>query len=79
MAPSPDLAGEVLPAVGAKGKGGLYIGKLRYYKNMLPGIHVALSQPCGRFAHEEEFEYAYLKEGGCPFSRVREVGDYSSA
>lgn len=50
----------------------------KFYKNMMPDIPLALSQPCGRFFHEEDFEFAYLREGRCPFSRVSDVGDYGS-
>ncbi|CAN0021538.1 unnamed protein product [Hapterophycus canaliculatus] len=45
---------------------------------MMPDIPLALSRPCGRFFHEEDFEFAFLKENRCPFSRVRDVGDYGS-
>ncbi|CAM9409830.1 unnamed protein product [Pylaiella littoralis] len=52
--------------------------RAKLYKNMTPEIPLALSQPCGKFFHEEDFEFAYLKESRCPFSRVSEVGDYGS-
>lgn len=50
----------------------------KLFKNMMPDIPLALSQPCGRFFHEEDFEFAYLRQGRCPFSRVNDVGDYGS-
>lgn len=50
----------------------------RFFKNMMPDIPLALSQPCGRFFHEEDFEFSHIKEGRCPFSRVKDVGDYGS-
>lgn len=52
--------------------------RAKLYKNMMPDIPVALSQSCGRFFHEEDFEFAFLREGRCPFSRVNDVGDYGS-
>lgn len=52
--------------------------RARLYKNMMPDIPLALSQPCGRFFHEEDFEFSYLRESRCPFSRVTDVGDYGS-
>lgn len=52
--------------------------RAKLYKNMMPDIPIALSRACGRFFHEEDFEFAYLKEGRCPFSRVEDVGDYGS-
>lgn len=50
--------------------------KARFYKNMIPEIAVAISPVCHLFYHEEEFEFAHLNEGGCPFSRasVKEHG-----
>lgn len=50
----------------------------KFYKNMMADIPLALSRPCGRFFHEEDFEFAYLREGRCPLSRVEDVGDYGS-
>jgi len=50
--------------------------KAQFYKNMIPEIAVALSPLCHLFYHEEEFEFAHLNEGGCPFARsvVKEHG-----
>jgi len=50
--------------------------RYRFYKNMIPDISVAVSQPCHRFFNEEDFEFVYLKDGACPFSRAKDVGDY---
>ena len=41
-------------------------------------VHMALSQSCNRFFHEDDFEYAVLKEGRCPYSRAKEVGDFGT-
>merc|ERR1719271_1305404 len=49
-----------------------------YYKSAIPDVHMALSQPCNRFFHEDDFEYAVLKEGKCPYSRAKEVGDFGT-
>ena len=49
-----------------------------FYKNMLPDIAVAISQPCHRFFHLEDFEFAYLSNKSCPYSRFRNVGEYGS-
>lgn len=43
---------------------------------MIPDISVALSQPCHRFFNEEDFEFVYLRDGACPYSRSEDVGDY---
>jgi intraflagellar transport protein 122 len=51
----------------------------RFYKNVLEGVPVALSQPAQRFFHEEELEAAILKDGKCPYSRAAVAGaDYGS-
>jgi len=49
-----------------------------FYKNMLPEIPIAISQPCHRFFHLEDFEFAYLSNKGCPYSRLKNVGEYGS-
>ena len=49
-----------------------------YYKSAIPDVHMALSQSCHRFFHEDDFEYAVLKEGKCPYSRATEVGDFGT-
>lgn len=43
-----------------------------------PTIGIALSQPCYRFFREEDFESEYLSKKKCPFSNVKDVGDYGS-
>ncbi|GMI36406.1 hypothetical protein TrRE_jg11942 [Triparma retinervis] len=50
--------------------------RYRFYKNMIPDISIALSQPCHRFFNEEDFEFVYLRDERCPFSRAKDVGDY---
>jgi len=49
-----------------------------FYKNMLPDISIAISQSCHRFFHLEDFEFAYLSEQACPYSRLKNVGEYGS-
>eukprot|EP00981_Chlorochromonas_danica_P008223 scaffold2066_cov229-Ochromonas_danica.AAC.7 len=49
-----------------------------FYKNMLPELSIAISQPCHRFFHLEDFEFAYLSEKRCPYSRLKNVGEYGS-
>jgi len=49
-----------------------------FYKNMLPEIPIAISQPCHRFFHLEDFEFSYLSEQRCPYSRLKSVGEYGS-
>ena len=47
-------------------------------RNMLPDIPVAISQPCHRFFHQEDFEFSYLSGKKCPYSRLKSVGEYGS-
>jgi intraflagellar transport protein 122 len=41
----------------------------RYYKNMSPEIAIKLSEPCGKFFIQDEYEFAYMEQGCCPFSK----------
>jgi intraflagellar transport protein 122 len=50
--------------------------RTKFWKNMIPDISVAISQPCHRFFNEEDFEFHHLRDEFCPYSRSREVGDY---
>lgn len=54
------------------------VARCRYFRNMLPDIPIAVSQPAGHFFLEEDFELGLLKEGTCPFSRQSQaaVNDY---
>ncbi len=49
-----------------------------FYRNMLPDIAIAISQPCHRFFHLEDFEFAYLSTKSCPYSKLKSVGEYGS-
>ncbi|KAJ1434177.1 hypothetical protein B484DRAFT_394171 [Ochromonadaceae sp. CCMP2298] len=49
-----------------------------FYRNMLPEIPIAISPPCHRFFHLEDFEFAYLSGKKCPYSRLKSVGEYGS-
>jgi len=49
-----------------------------FYRNMLPDIAIAISQPCHRFFHLEDFEFSYLSEQNCPYSRLKNIGEYGS-
>ena len=51
---------------------------VKFFRNMLPEIAIAISQPCGKFFHLEDFEMAYLSHGSCPYSREKNIGDYGS-
>lgn len=49
-----------------------------FYRNMLPDIAIAISRPCHRFFHLDEFEFAILSNGGkCIYSQAA-VSEYGS-
>ena len=52
------------------------VGVFDTLRNMLPDIPIAISQPCHRFFHLEDFEFAYLSTKRCPYSRLKNVGEY---
>nr|CCA20383.1 PREDICTED: similar to WD repeat domain 10 isoform 2 putative [Albugo laibachii Nc14] len=41
----------------------------RYFRNMIPEIHLILCSHCRRFFHEEDFELVLLQRGECPCCR----------
>jgi len=47
----------------------------RFYKNLIADIGIAVCQSCHHFFHEQDFEYAFLKEGGCPVCNMFEIGN----
>ena len=49
-------------------------GKDRFFKNVLSEIGVALCPECHHFFHEADFEFAVLRDGGCPFCRCDIMG-----
>eukprot|EP01084_Bolivina_argentea_P105993 189811_1 len=49
-----------------------------FFKNMMPDVPLAVSQPCRRFFHEEDLEYSYVSEGKTPISRIPNLGDYGT-
>jgi intraflagellar transport protein 122 len=40
-----------------------------YYRNMLPDVPVVLCHNCNHFFHEEDWEFATMSKGVCPFCR----------
>lgn len=39
----------------------------RYYRNMIPEVPVVMCYSCNHFFHMEDFEFAVLQKGKCPF------------
>lgn len=54
--------------------GGPESKRVRFVKNVLPEIGVALCPECNHFFHEEDFEFEALRSGGCPFCRSNVIG-----
>ena len=52
---------------------------IRFYKNMIPEIGIAVCQNCGKFFHEEDYEYEFLKHNGCPVCKTTTNGDVSTS
>lgn len=50
-----------------------------YYKNMMPELDIVLCESCGHFFHGEEWEFAVLNTGKCPFCRVEQDIDSATA
>ena len=45
-----------------------------YYRNMMPDVPIVLSHACNHFFHEEDWEFAAMSKGECPFSRASTQG-----
>jgi hypothetical protein len=45
---------------------------------MLPDIRIAISHPCNKFFHLEDLELEWLTNKKCPYSRIKNIGDYGS-
>eukprot|EP01064_Diplonema_japonicum_P000248 TRINITY_DN10184_c2_g1_i1.p1 TRINITY_DN10184_c2_g1~~TRINITY_DN10184_c2_g1_i1.p1 ORF type:complete len:1221 (+),score=188.38 TRINITY_DN10184_c2_g1_i1:64-3726(+) len=41
--------------------------RVTYFRNVIPDLPVVLCASCNHFFHEDDYEYEYLKAGGCPF------------
>jgi len=53
--------------------------RCKFYKVMdATSVGIAISQPCQKFFHLDEFELEYLSKKRCPLSYVKNVGDYGS-
>lgn len=41
----------------------------RYYKNMVPDVAINMCDNCCRFFIQDEYEFAYMECGHCPFCK----------
>ena len=41
----------------------------KYYKNMVPDVAVTLCDKCCKFFLQDEYEFAYIEKGCCPFCK----------
>lgn len=44
--------------------------RARFYKSMIPDLGIAMCAGCQHFFHQEDFEFAVLQKGHCPFCRA---------
>ena len=47
-----------------------------FFKTMIPDVPISLCKACNKFFHQEDFEFAVLQKGHCPFchSSLDKVG-----
>lgn len=41
----------------------------RYYRNMVPDVSITLCEQCCKFFLQDEYEFAYIEKGHCPFCK----------
>ena len=41
----------------------------RYFKNMVPDVAITMCENCSRFFIQDEYEFAYMENGHCPFCK----------
>jgi len=41
----------------------------RYFKNMVPDVSITLCNNCCKFFLQDEYEFAYIEKGCCPFCK----------
>lgn len=41
----------------------------RYFKNMVPDVSITMCENCCNFFLQDEYEFAYIEKGHCPFCR----------
>lgn len=41
----------------------------RYYKNMIPDVPITMCDNCCKFFIQDDYEYAYVEHGHCPFCK----------
>jgi phage FluMu protein Com len=42
---------------------------LRYFKNMVPDVAIFKCEKCNKFFNLDEYEFAYMEIGHCPFCK----------
>ena len=41
----------------------------KYYKNMVPDVSITMCECCCKFFLQDEYEFAYIEKGHCPFCK----------
>ena len=44
----------------------------KYFKNMVPDVAITLCEKCCKFFLQDEYEFAYIEKGCCPFCKNQE-------
>jgi intraflagellar transport protein 122 len=41
----------------------------KFYKNMVPDVSITMCECCCKFFLQDEYEFAYIEKGHCPFCK----------
>lgn len=41
----------------------------KYFRNMVPDVSITLCENCCKFFLQDEYEFAYIEKGHCPFCK----------
>ena len=41
----------------------------RYFKNIVPDVAISMCENCCKFFIQDEYEFAYMEQGHCPFCK----------
>ena len=42
---------------------------VRFFKNMVPEVPITMCEQCCKFFLQDEYEFAYIEKGHCPFCK----------
>lgn len=53
---------------------GTHARSVEFYRNMMPDVPIVLCHSCNHFFHEEDWEFATMSKGACPFCKANVKG-----